>query len=238
DQKAMIRTIAVSPAGTVVIEGAAGVGKTTALHAAREALAASGANVVGCALAGRWAEELQQAAGIKSFTLASLLLQLEAEAMAPNTVLIVDEAGMVGSRQICRLVGIAARDRAKLVLIGDPKQLQPIDGGAGFRALGERLGKTVVTENVRQLHAPGWQRLAAAALRQGQGQEAFHLYLDHGGVRVAETAWQRKQQMVADHAAATERRLSAIMMARSQADVEDLNQLARATSLAYGWTRG
>lgn len=238
DQKAMIQTITLSAAGTVVIEGAAGVGKTTALHAAREALEASGAAVVGCALAGRWAEELQQAAGIGSYTLASLLAQLEIRPMVPNTVLVIDEAGMVGSRQICQLVDIAARDKAKLVLIGDPKQLQPIDGGAGFRALGERIGKTVVRENVRQLRAPEWQRLAAAALRQGQGQKAFQLYLDHGGVRVAETAWQRKQQMVADYAAATERGLSAIMMARSHADVDDLNQLARATSLAQGWTGG
>lgn len=238
DQKAMIEAVTLSPAGVVVIEGAAGVGKTTALDAAREALEASGVRVIGGALAGRWAQEMQEAASIPSFTLASLFDQLEQERLAPNSVLVVDEAGMVGSRQLAKLVEISARDNAKLVLVGDSKQLQPIDAGAGFRALGDRLGKTVVKENVRQLQAPEWQRLAAVALREGHGTEAFHIYRDNGGVRVSETAWARKQQMVADFVEAVKLGRNPLMMARARSDVDDLNALARGAASAEGWLQG
>ena len=63
----------------------------------------------------------------------SLLNRLAGTPMDPDTVLVIDEAAMVGSRQVAQLVDDAARDEAKLVLVGDPHQLHAIDGGAAFR---------------------------------------------------------------------------------------------------------
>jgi ATP-dependent exoDNAse (exonuclease V) alpha subunit len=62
----------------------------------------------------------------------------------------VDEAAMVGDRQLAELVGLAERDDVKLVLIGDHCQLQPIEAGAPLRMLGERIGKVLMVEYVRQ----------------------------------------------------------------------------------------
>jgi ATP-dependent exoDNAse (exonuclease V) alpha subunit len=81
-------------------------------------------------------------------------------------VLVVDEAAMVGDRQLAELVGLDERDDVKLVLIGDPCQLQPIEAGAPLRMLGERIGKVLMVENVRQ--DAEWERAALSLMRDGE----------------------------------------------------------------------
>jgi ATP-dependent exoDNAse (exonuclease V) alpha subunit len=85
-----------------------------------------------------------------------------------RTVLVVDEAGMVGSRKLTRLLDHAEQAQAKMVLVGDDRQLAPIDAGGGFRALRLRLGASELVENRRQYQA--WEReaLELVPLRAGQ----------------------------------------------------------------------
>jgi hypothetical protein len=99
-----------------------------------------------------------------------------------RTVLVVDEAGMVGSRKLTRLLEHA---QAKVVLVGDDRQLAAIDAGGGFRALRLRLGASELTENRRQLHA--WQREAIELVRQGEVDQAVKLYRAHDRVVAAAT---------------------------------------------------
>ena len=77
-------------------------------------------------------------------------------------VLVVDEAGMVGSRQLERVLSAAREAGAKMVLVGDPEQLQAIEAGAAFRVLVERHGAAEVGE-VRRQHET-WQREATREL--------------------------------------------------------------------------
>jgi hypothetical protein len=100
-------------------------------------------------------------------------------------VLVVDEAGMVGSRKLARLLEHAQRGGAKVVLVGDDRQLAAIDAGGGFRALRLRLGASELVENRRQLHA--WQREAIELVRQGDVDQAVELYRAHDRVVAAET---------------------------------------------------
>jgi AAA domain len=102
-----------------------------------------------------------------------------------RTVLVVDEAGMVGSRKLTRLLEHAQRTQAKVVLVGDDRQLAAIDAGGGFRALRLRLGASELTENRRQLHA--WQREAIELVRQGEVDQAVELYRAHDRVVAAES---------------------------------------------------
>ena len=102
-----------------------------------------------------------------------------------RTVLVVDEAGMVGSRKLTRLLEYARRDGAKVVLVGDDRQLAAVDAGGGFRALRLRLGASELVENRRQLHA--WERDAIELVRQGLVDEAVNAYREHGRVVAAES---------------------------------------------------
>ena len=133
-------------------EGWAGTGKTTMLKAAGAAFEAAGLHVVGCCQSAAASQNLMRETGIPSRTIASLLLSLrEGRArLDASTVLVLDEAGMVGSREFASLQSAAMGAGAKLVCVGDPKQLQPIEAGGIFGSLMREHGKAEISNIQRQ----------------------------------------------------------------------------------------
>jgi ATP-dependent exoDNAse (exonuclease V) alpha subunit len=100
-------------------------------------------------------------------------------------VLVVDEAGMLGTRKLARLLDHAQRAGAKVVLVGDDRQLAAIEAGGGFRALRLRLGASALRENRRQQQP--WERQALEAMRDGDIDQAVAAYREHGRLVAAET---------------------------------------------------
>ena len=168
-----------------IVVGYAGSGKSAMLAVARETWEDSG--VRGVALSGIAAENLESGSGIASRTIASLEHQWAQgrERFDAQDVLVIDEAGMVGSRQLERVLGEAERRGAKVVLVGDPEQLQAIEAGAAFRSLTERHSHAEIAEVRRQRER--WQQKATRELGSGRAGEALDAYRDHGMVHGAET---------------------------------------------------
>ena len=135
-----------------LIEGWAGSGKTTLLRATAKAWAAAGLTVTGCCQSASAAQNLAREADIPSRTIASLLLSLESgkTKLSAKSVLVLDEAGLVGSREFGLLQDAARRAGAKMVCVGDAKQLQPIAAGGIFGALCRIHGKAEISNIQRQ----------------------------------------------------------------------------------------
>jgi hypothetical protein len=220
----------------LVIEGNAGVGKTYALEVCREAFDASGVEVVGCALAGRAAELLEEGSDIASTTVAATLHQLQVERLPFGGVLVVDEAGMLGDRQLAELVSLAARDEAKLVVVGDPFQLQPIEAGAPMRTLSDHIGRVELHENIRQQDA--WERATLQLLRDGEAREAYREYMRYGRIHDAHSVAERRVQVIEDHARLEASGLDTVILALRRDEVAALNELAHARSVAEGRVHG
>ncbi len=157
EQVAAVHHVTGSSAVAAVV-GYAGAGKSTMLAAARIAWESAGYRVVGGALAGKAAEGLQSSSGIASRTLASWEARWSAgkDTLGPRDILVIDEAGMIGSRQLARVVEVVRDAGAKLVLVGDHEQLQAIGAGAPFRAIVEQIGVATLQDIRRQRH--DWQR--------------------------------------------------------------------------------
>jgi len=241
EQAQMVRRLTGSGAGVQVVVGKAGTGKTYALDAAREAWEASGVQVTGVALAARAALELETSAGIRSTTLARLLSQVDdcrdGSPLKPGSVLVVDEAGMVGTRQLARLLDHAQQQSVKVVLVGDPHQLPEIDAGGLFRALATRLPATELTDNRRQKHT--WEQAALDELRHGNPDTALAAYRQHGRIRTADTAEQLRDRLVHDWwTTAKENLPGSLMIALRRDDVADLNHRARTKMLEAGRLTG
>ena len=235
EQVVMVRRIATSGDEIDVVVGAPGSGKTFALDAARASWQASGSRVLGCALAARAARGLQAGSGISSRTIDRLLLDLDAgnESMDQRTIVVVDEAAMVGTRKLARLVDACARAEAKLVLVGDPKQLPAIEAGGLFEALASRLGTTQLTGNRRQQH-PG-ERAVVADLRDGHVQRAIERLRRLGGMAVFANADTLADAMVEDwSAAATKAGADVLMLAPTRDTAAELNARARQRMQAEG----
>jgi conjugative relaxase-like TrwC/TraI family protein len=248
EQRAMVRAITTSGAGVDVVVGRAGSGKTYALDAAREAWQLSGYTVIGAALSARAAAELQAHSAIPSVTLTRLLGELDrAGGLPPGVVVVVDEAGMVGTRDFDALTRYTAAAGAKLVPVGDPHQLPEIDAGGIFRALIARHGAAELLTNRRQ-HDP-WERVGLDELRHGDVTAAIEAFDQAGSLVVGDTDeqtrdllvagwWRARQRWEQIEPADPQRRLLPMMRAYRRADVADFNARARDLMAANGRLSG
>jgi conjugative relaxase-like TrwC/TraI family protein len=239
DQQAMVRDLCQGGHGVALVVGRAGTGKTFALGMARHAWQLDGYRLLAAAPTGIATMSLQGEGFEEVATCDRLLLDLDKgqEQLDNRTVLVVDEAGMVGSRKLAILLEHADRAQAKVVLVGDDRQLAPIDAGGGFRALRLRLGASELVENRRQHQA--WEREALDLVRSGLVEEAVAAYQAHDRVVAADskpaatlallqdwwTAWQR-----ADHDPSQE----VIVLAARRAEVDRLNTACQELLAARG----
>ena len=222
--------------GLASVVGYAGSGKSAMLGVAREAWEGQGYTVRGAALSGIAAENLEGGSGIRSRTIASLehAWGQGREQLGPRDVLVVDEAGMIGSRQMERVLSQARDAGAKVVMVGDPEQLQAIEAGAAFRSVTERHGAAEITEIRRQRE--DWQRDATRALATGRTGEAIHAYDGRGMVHAADTREEARGELVDgwDRARQADPDKSRIILTHTNAEVQSLNGEARDRLRASG----
>jgi len=150
DQKQAIRTIAETKDAMVLVQGDAGTGKTAAMAHVKTIMEQEGWSVRGLAFTGKAAAQLQQGSGIESQTVASFLNQVES--IKGRELWIVDEASMIGSKDLHGLLGLAKEGQVKVVLVGDQKQFQSIEAGRMFSVLQDKghVQTVMMAQTVRQ----------------------------------------------------------------------------------------
>lgn len=227
EQQRMVDHLVTSGNAVDVVVGVAGSGKTTALAAAHDAWRSNNIPVVGAALAARAAAELQAGSGIPSTTLASLLIALEGpiNRLPAGGVLVIDEAGMVGTRDIARVLDLAHRDAAKVVLVGDHRQLPEIEAGGAFAALAQRLDAVALKENRRQRSRH--HRATLRHLRHGNAATALNQLRERGDLVTTETRSELLDRMIEDWKHARALGGDVLMLAARRSVVAELNERAR-----------
>ena len=184
------------------VSGWAGTGKTFMLDAARLAWERDGYRVYGAALSGKAAKELSKGANIESATIAKWIYDLDRPGrknrltLDSKTILVVDEASMVGTRQLHRLMTEVERAGAPLVLVGDEKQLQSIDAGGGFLGLSKRLGYAELKEITRQRDQE--DRQAVYNMAEGNPAAALKSYAERGRLILGDDLADTMQRLVAE----------------------------------------
>ena len=238
EQVTVVAQITTSGNGIDVLVAAAGTGKTFCLDAAYDAWTRAGHRVIGASLAATAAAQLQGQTAIPSDTLALRALQLADGTLQldDRTVVVVDEAAMVGTRQLAVLLDTAAAARAKVVLVGDPKQLSAIDAGGLLTGLARRLPTVTLDENRRHdkpgnaMRSPG--SAAATSTRRSPPTTPTT------GSSPRPTAIGLRNRIAADWHAATLAGEKVVMLAERRHDVDDLNHRARQWRTAAGALHG
>lgn len=234
EQRTMVEAVCTSRRTVDVVVGVAGSGKTYAFDTARDAWQRSGCRVVGCALAARAAAELESNSGIPSFTIDSLLIHLDqpgTPGFAKNTIVVVDEASMVGTRKLARLSAHAQRSGAKVVLVGDPQQLPEVEAGGIFGRLANGPTATLI-ENRRQRDPQ--ERRALADWRAGLIKRAMARLESIGHIKDLGDAEETRARLVTDWWRHTQGGEDALMLAIRRRDVRDLNDAATALLIEEG----
>jgi Ti-type conjugative transfer relaxase TraA len=186
--------------GIAAVVGLAGTGKSTLLAAARLAWESGHHRVLGAALSGKAAEGLEESSGIRSRTLAAWehAWNNGRDRLMRGDVLVIDEAGMVSSLQMAHMLDAAEKAGAKVVLVGDAMQLQPIGAGAAFRAIAERIGSAELAGVRRQQDQ--WARDASKLFARGRTGAGLEIYARRGHLVEAETRDALISRLVSDWA--------------------------------------
>lgn len=222
-----------------VMIGDAGTGKSTSMQVLKGAYESGGFTVLGAAPSGKAAAGLAESTGIDSYTVDSLLARIESGKIEldEKSVLVVDEAGMIGSRHLHSLVAQADAAGAKLILAGDPKQLQPVAAGAVLRHLADDergVGHARLEEIFRQ--RDGADREAVRQLSRGEAAQAMAHYIERGQVAVKSThkaAVREVARRYMSHAGAVGHDQT-IALASTNARVDALNAEIRAARVKAG----
>lgn len=229
DQLSGMRALVASDRVASVMIAPAGAGKTTSLVAARAAWETDGRRVLGLAPTGRAAGQMRTDHAVaQADTIATLLGRLrrgQGSGWRAGDVVVVDEAGMVGSFTLARLIAQAAEDQVRMVLVGDPEQLQAVNQASGlFELLAEDLPDTVRLTQVYRQHDPH-ERVAGLGLRsdasEAQMRQAVAWYAEHDRLEAGDR-FSMYEATLGDWRWATGEGMDAMMLAGTWQDAEAL----------------
>ncbi len=235
EQKAALSYIA-QGGDVVCLDGIAGAGKTITMEALKAIYASRGIGVSGVAIAGKAAHGLEVEAGIASNTVASIVKNYklgghrERYLPATGSVLVLDEAGMIGLDDMAALLEMCEQRHIKLVSIGDPDQLASIARGAPFKAMMERIGFASLSEVRRQKDAG--DRAATVSLKQGKIGAAIDHYLSKG--QIVLDRGDALEVLMIHRWSSLRQSGSAMMLAFTCEQVESLNAAAREKMKYHG----
>lgn len=228
--------------GVAIVEGRAGTGKTTSADAIVKAFQASGFGVIGAATSWDAAKKLESESqgAITGHSIASLNAKLDKGKMqlTSKTLLIVDEAGMVGTPSLAKLMDHAHKAGSKVLLQGDKLQLQAVERGGPLRLLAKELGSVDLRDIRRQRHqadrdianefyAAGDDTLRSRGANLMAGEAILARMEQRGQVQGYETREQAKKYLVQDYMASPLPAREKLIIAGTRADVVELNHLVR-----------
>lgn len=204
------------------VVGRAGTGKSFSLGAANAVWKSQGLKVYGIALMGVAASGLSKSADIESSTIESFRFSVEQGIikLSGRDVIVMDEAGMTDSVAMESVLNAVYESKAKLVLVGDHAQLQPVGPGATFRALIERIGFAEIQTVFRQ--ESEWQREATKEFSKGFTRIGIEKYQKHGFLHF-EKSENDAMQKLANHWDVK----NSLVLAHRNKDVNELNHLLR-----------
>ncbi len=223
--------------GVVILEAGAGTGKTTLARTLTAAAKESGLKVL--ALAPSWvaADEVAISIGVPASAVAKWRYDQRVHQGADldqDTVILVDEAGMVGTRDMSEILAAAAEKKCKVVLLGDRRQLQAVQGANALGAISDLLQRQASLSEVRRQTVP-WQGAASIVMARGNCEAGVRAYARNDRIELVDgedeaqaraiEAWTSFRKQYGD---------DTLIITRRNADATSLNQAARATLRAEG----
>jgi len=194
---------ATGPGGLALIDGQAGTGKSYTISAIRQAYETAGCRVIGLAPTNAVALDMQRDGFGRASTLHSELFALNngRATWDRRTIIIVDEAAMVDTRMMEAVTARAQVAGAKLILVGDDRQLSSIERGGMFAALKEHHSASALTEVSRQRKND--DKRASSMMAEGNFHDALKMYEAKGAIHWTRNQDQARMALVKTWAADT-----------------------------------
>ena len=247
EQRKAVEHLTQSQGAVQSLVGRAGTGKTKVSEAVVTSHQAAGYTVIGAATGWDAAKKLEAEAGIPSHSIAALLKGLDDGKikLTSKTLIIVDEAGMVGTPSMSALLRHAEQAKSKVILQGDPLQLQSVERGGAMRAITKAVGGATLADIRRQKHAEdtktaglfyaaGGDELRSRGENAKAGREILARMEKRGQIRAFDEDAEAMRTLVADYLGSSPAANEKLIIAGKRSDVSALNDAVREVLHARG----
>lgn len=228
EQREAVKRLTRLPGGVQFVEGQAGTGKSTMLGVVKAIYEKEGRQLIGLSFTNKAARNLEASSGIKSQSVDGFLLREQSKpTLSSKSIVIIDEAGMLDSRKTLALSKLCEEAKAKLIFVGDAKQIQPITAGQAFEMQQKRFVTSRLVEVFRQKF--DWERAAVSEIRNGDIKNALAAFDEHAQLKIMRTPKAVRTQIVSDwHKHVTENKNDhAVIVCSRNVEVTNLNRMAR-----------
>ena len=239
EQRASLEHTTIGTGGIAVIQGYAGTGKTTVAEVYKDAFEREGYTLLGVAVSSKAAMKLQEESKMPCDSMTSTLMRLESGALTLTSkhVVVVDEAGMVGTVHMAGLMKHCEAAGCKLVVQGDDNQLSAVQAGNGLSLLKESIGSAVMKDIRRQKNVEdrdialsyyaNADRLQSKREERALSEQIMSQYKDRGYLHGYNTLDEAKTGLVKAYLADERPTDQKIILAHKVDDTRSLNQAIR-----------
>lgn len=200
EQEAAFKHACLDKRGLVCLQGRAGTGKSYTLSAIHEAYKESRKEVLGLSPTHSVSKDLEKEAGFfKTKTIHKMLFDIKngKDNIKDIDVIIVDEAGMISNNVMGELLKIAYKNKVKVILVGDDKQLPSVERGGMFHELCKIHGSSTLTEIKRQ--SLDYQKQISKDMSEGYVKEAIHALNSHGKIHFSQNLQTASTELLRDY---------------------------------------
>ncbi len=198
EQRRAVAIAATTPDQVMAWQGVAGAGKTYALNTLKELAQAQGFEVRGLAPSAEAAHGLGEALGIETETVAGLLVSQPPDQLQRSALWIVDEAGLLSMKDAHALLRRARLEQARVLLVGDTRQLSAVEAGNPFKSL-QAGGITTAYLEIHRRQQSKVLRSAVEKVAQGQIAEGIQLLEQANCLKELAEAEERSKQVAQDY---------------------------------------
>ena len=198
EQKRAVELVATTPDQMMAWQGVAGAGKTYALNALKELAQGQGVEVRGLAPSAEAAHGLGEALDIETETVAGLLVSQPADHPPTPTLWIVDEAGLLSMEDAHALLRRAALEQARVLLVGDTRQISAVEAGNPFKSL-QAGGITTAYLETHRRQQSKVLRSAVELVAQGQVEDGIELLEQANCIKELAEAGARSEQIAQEY---------------------------------------
>lgn len=170
EQRAAVHHVISTKDRVAIIQGKAGVGKTTTIKEAAHAIEQGGKSVYTFAPTSDATEILQQDGFDQAATVSRLLVDERLQEEIKGQVIWIDEAGLVSGKMMGQVFAIAESQNARVILSGDTKQHHSVERGDAMRQLAEQARLPIVSIDKIQRQKGQYREAVEAASEEEVGK--------------------------------------------------------------------
>ncbi|WP_371254238.1 AAA family ATPase [Orientia tsutsugamushi] len=235
EQKQALRHILLSTSGVRVLRGRAGTGKSYVLIKAHELATNRGQKVIGLAPTHKAVSELKSKGYTDVYTVKGFLYNRK-KIFMQDSLIVVDEAGMVGTKAYAELFRVVRNNNCQLILAGDEKQLASIERSGMFEMLSNNFGSHVLIDIRRQ--SKNWSRKAAMKFAESNILSGITLLRQNNCVRFDNTLQDSMSKLIYNWSLSKFKPHEKLVITVRNKDVDILNSSIRSLLKANGTLKG